>query len=100
MEWFCRGFNNKTKGKLTMEKHEIVKMIEETLGCSKYSYIIRNISTDEAYVEVSYKGKYMMFHVIGDYVEAYTMIGSFKVVEDPIEAEKVNPCAFELTEIY
>lgn len=83
-----------------MEKHEIVKMIEETLGCSKYSYVIHNISIDEAYVEVSNENKSMMFHIICDYVEVYTRTGTFKVVEDPIEQERTNPCAFELTEIY
>lgn len=83
-----------------MEKHEIVQMIEETLGTSKYSYVIRNVSKDVAYVEVSNENKSMMFHVVGDYVEVYTMTGAFKVVEDPIEQERTNPCAFELTEIY
>lgn len=83
-----------------MEKQEIVELIEETLGTTKYSYVIRSVSNDEAYVEVSYKDKSMMFHIIGDYVEVYTRTGIFRVVEDPIEAEKVNPCAFELTEIY
>lgn len=83
-----------------MEKHEIVRMIEETLGTSKYSYVIRNVSKDEAYVEVSNEGKFMMFHVIGDYVKVYIMTGTFKVIDDPIEQERTNPCAFELTEIY
>ena len=83
-----------------MEKQEIVRMIEETLGTSKYSYVIRNVSKDEAYVEVSNRDKSMMFHIIGDYVEVYTMTGTFRVVEDPIEQERTNPCAFELTEIY
>ena len=83
-----------------MEKHEIVQMIEETLGTSKYSYVIRNVSKDEAYVEVSNEGKFMMFHVIGDYVKVYIMTGTFKVIDDPIEKEQTNPCAFELTEIY
>lgn len=83
-----------------MEKQEIVRMIEETLGTSKYSYVIRSVSKDEAYVEVSNRDKSMMFHIIGDYVEVYTMTGAFRVVEDPIEKEQTNPCAFELTEIY
>lgn len=83
-----------------MEKQEIVRMIEETLRTSKYSYEIRNVSKDVAHVEVSNESKSMMFHIVGDYVEVYTMTGAFRVVEDPIEQEKTNPCAFELTEIY
>lgn len=83
-----------------MEKHEIVKIIEETLGTTKYSYVIRNISEDVSYVEVSYEDKFMMFHIIGDCVNVYFLMKSFRVVEDPIEQEETNPCAFELTEIY
>lgn len=82
-----------------METEQIKTLIRRVFFTERLSYNIREIGNEEYLVEVSIKGEYFLLYISQDRVDIFTHNRSF-VVEDPIEQEKTNPCAFELTEIY
>lgn len=83
-----------------METEQIKTLIRRVFFTERLSYNIREIGDEEYLVEVSIKGEYFLLYISrDDRVEVFTHNRSF-VVEDTLEKEQTNPCAFELTEIY
>ena len=82
-----------------METEQIKTLIRRVFFTERLSYNIRKIGDKEYLVEVSIKGEYFLLYILQDRVDIFTHNRSF-VVEDVLEKEETNPCAFELTEIY
>ena len=82
-----------------METEQIKTLIRRVFFTERLSYNIRKIGDEEYLVEVSIKGEYFLLYISQDRVDIFTHNRSF-VVEDTLEKEQTNPCAFELTEIY
>lgn len=82
-----------------METEQIKTLIRRVFFTERLSYNTREIGDGEYLVEVSIKGEYFLLYISKDRVDIFTHNRSF-VVEDTLEKEQTNPCAFELTEIY
>lgn len=83
-----------------METEQIKTLIRRVFFTERLSYNIREIGDEEYLVEVIIKGECFLLYISrDDRVAVFTHNRSF-VVEDTLEKEQINPCAFELTEIY
>lgn len=82
-----------------METEQIKTIIRRVFFTERLSYNIREIGNQEYLVEVSIKGEYFLLYISQDRVDIFTHNRSF-IVKDVLEKEQINPCAFELTEIY
>lgn len=82
-----------------MGTEQIKTIIRRIFFTECLSYNIKRIGDEEYIIEISVKGECFILYISQDRAYLYIHNRSF-VVEDLLDKEEVNPCAFELTEIY